>query len=156
MLTTGGKSLYRFAVFYWVHCGGFFGYASKKVWHDTAGQWRRWVLSEQDFDDLVDIDRADLRRHMVLAIVAVFAGLLIMLLPGFLNLPEAASGLIGKATGVGVAAVSSMPMTKMLGLSKSIDRLNSVRRRWRRLKEQGTEAAAGIDQIEQLVWDAYK
>jgi len=114
------------------------------------------VLSEQDFDDLIGIDRADLRRHLLLAIVAVFAGLAILGLPGFLDLPEAASGLIGKATGFAVAAVSSVPVTKMLGLSKSIDRLNSVRRRWRRLKEQGAEASGAIAKIEQLVWDAYK
>ena len=114
------------------------------------------MLSEQDFDDLIDIDRADLRRHLLLAIVAVFAGVLILVIPPYLGLPEAASGLIGKATGIAVAAVSSMPVTKMLGLSKSMDRLNSIRRRWRRLKEQGGEAVAGIGKIEELVWDAYK
>ncbi len=120
------------------------------------------MLSEQDFDDLVDIDRADLRRHMLLAIAAVFAGILIAVMPGAnilpesFDLPEAAAGWITRVAGVCVSGIGTWPVTKMLSLRRSMDRLNMVRRLWRRLKEKGAEAASELGQIEQLVLDAYK
>ena len=64
-------------------------------------------------------------------------------------------GILGKLAGGAITCLSAPPMTKYLKVRRNIDRLDTLRRRWRRLKEaEGGEA--GIKEIQSLVLEAMK
>lgn len=118
------------------------------------------MITESDFDDLIDIDRADRRRYAALAGLAVLFGIGAAVAPQVAEIGRAfsenAGPAIARISGVLISAIGAQPASKYIALSRNMDRLDKIRRRWRRLKDAGPDGAEGVKQIETMLWDAYR
>lgn len=130
------------------------------------------VLSDIDFDDLISLDRKDMRRHMYLAVCITFFGVLIILLGSLAPVAKEAAlatdtaaksfpdffgkqGLLGQLAGSAVTLLSGPSINKYLKVRRNIDRLELLRRRWKRLLETG-ETKADVSYIWSLLKEAMK
>ena len=126
------------------------------------------MLSDIDFDDLISLDRKDMRRHMYLAVCITFFGVLIILLGTLAPIAKEAviateaatktfpdffgkQGLLGQLAGSAVTLLSGPSINKYLKVRRNIDRLELLRRRWKRLLE-----ANGRDADVSDVWSLLK
>jgi hypothetical protein len=111
------------------------------------------MLSEHDFDDLIQMDKSDSRRHLWLTglIIALAASMPTM--PLFISGTEALA-LYSKIAGAGTALLGAVPITKLMANHKNIDRINLIRNRWLRLKEMPGDTKEELSKIGELVWAA--
>ena len=111
------------------------------------------MLSEQDFDDLIQMDKSDSRRHLWLT------GLTILLagcMPAFPMImgTEGVIELYSKIAGLGTALLGAVPAAKLMAIRKNIDRINLIRNKWRRLKEMPGDVSDELSKIGELIWTA--
>ena len=136
------------------------------------------MLSEDDFDELVLLDRKDMKRHMLLAAVTAGLGALVIVLssipataqPAPLADAQAVSGnlltwasglfgkdgLLGQFAGSAIAALSTPPINKYLKVRRNIDRLDVLRKRWRRLVADTEKNADALIEIRVIIVEAMK
>jgi hypothetical protein len=114
------------------------------------------MLSEQDFDDLIQMDKADSRRHLILAGATVFVGFFIPAIPAIPGLLDSFGTIesYSRIAGLGTALLGALPAAKMMAIRKNVDRLNLIRGKWRRLKEMPGDTTEELSKIGELVWAA--
>jgi hypothetical protein len=111
------------------------------------------MLSEHDFNDLIQMDKSDSRRHLWLTGLIIALAACVSVMPSFIT-DEAALDIYSKVAGVGTALLGAVPIAKLMAIRKNIDRINLIRNRWRRLKEIPGDTNDELSKISELVWTA--
>lgn len=113
------------------------------------------MLSEQDFDDLIQLDQSDSRRHLWLTGLTILLAVCMPAMPMVMG-TTGVFDLYSKIAGLGTALLGAVPAAKLMAIRKNIDRINMIRSKWRRLKDTPGDTKDELSKVGELLWAACK